>query len=223
MNPAVEALVAFAVATGLASLLYQLQSIAIIGNNLHALVAAIFLFLPQLFGRQRDDGLHAKPYLPNLSLAALGLALLPLYALLYIAFNRYACPMLQLGSLCTHLAPLHLRLPPHFLRLCAAQLLVVALPEEYFFRGYLQARLESAWPARRHLFGAPVGRALIVTALLFGVGHFLVTFQPVMLSRAIPGLVFGYMFARTRSILPGTIFHAGCNLLMEILAVSFPR
>jgi len=41
-----------------------------------------------------------------------------------------------------------------------------------------------------------------------------------MLTRMIPGLVFGWMFARTRSILPGTIFHAACNLTMAILEVS---
>jgi membrane protease YdiL (CAAX protease family) len=42
-----------------------------------------------------------------------------------------------------------------------------------------------------------------------------------MLSRFIPGLVFGWMFARTRSILAGTLFHAACNLVMEIFTLSF--
>ena len=34
-----------------------------------------------------------------------------------------------------------LRLPKRFPRLALAQLVVVALPEEYFFRGYVQTRL----------------------------------------------------------------------------------
>jgi membrane protease YdiL (CAAX protease family) len=96
----------------------------------------------------------------------------------------------------------------------------VALPEELFFRGYVQGRLEEAWPPTRTLLGARVGVAWIVTAALFGLGHFLVTFEPQMLSRFFPGLVFGWMFARTRSILPGTIFHAACNLIMAILGAS---
>ena len=50
----------------------------------------------------------------------------------------------------------------------AAQLVVVALPEELFFRGYVQGRLEEAWPPTRTLFGARVGLAWIVTAALFG-------------------------------------------------------
>ena len=46
------------------------------------------------------------------------------------------------------------------------------------------------------------------------------TFEPQMLTRFFPGLVFGWMFARTRSILAGTIFHAACNLIMAVLAAS---
>jgi membrane protease YdiL (CAAX protease family) len=47
-----------------------------------------------------------------------------------------------------------------------------------------------------------------------------VTFEPQMLTRFFPGLVFGWMYARTRSILAGTIFHAACNLIMSLLAAS---
>ena len=105
-------------------------------------------------------------------------------------------------------------------RVGCSQLVVIALPEELFFRGYVQGRLEEAWPPTRSFFGAKLGVAWIVTAALFGLGHFLVTFEPQMLTRFFPGLVFGWMFARTRSILPGTIFHAACNLLMAVLGAS---
>jgi membrane protease YdiL (CAAX protease family) len=114
-----------------------------------------------------------------------------------------------------------LRFPPDFGMLAAAQLIVVALPEELFFRGYLQGRLEDAWPPSRKLLGAPVGGAWLASAALFGLGHYLVSFEPGMLTRFFPGLVFGWMFSRTRSILAGTIFHATCNLLMDVLAHSF--
>ena len=74
---------------------------------------------------------------------------------------------------------------------------------------------------RRKFLGAPVGAAWLAGAALFALGHFLVTFEPQMLTRFFPGLVFGWMYARTRSILAGTIFHAACNLLMEVLGASF--
>jgi hypothetical protein len=70
------------------------------------------------------------------------------------------------------------------------------------------------------LFGARVGWAWLIGAALFAIGHYLVTFEPQMLSRFFPGLVFGWMFARTRSILPGTIFHAASNLIMSLLSAS---
>lgn len=57
--------------------------------------------------------------------------------------------------------------------------------------------------------------------MLFGLGHYLVTFQLGMLTRAIPGLAFGWMYARTRSLLAGTLFHAACNLVMETMVVSY--
>ena len=49
--------------------------------------------------------------------------------------------------------------------LILAELVVVALPEEFFFRGYVQGRLGELWPARRTLWGAPVGMALRNAAL----------------------------------------------------------
>jgi membrane protease YdiL (CAAX protease family) len=111
-------------------------------------------------------------------------------------------------------------LPRTFAVDAAAQLVVIALPEELFFRGYVQGRLEDALPPRHKLFGAPVGAAWLIAAALFGLGHYLVSFEPQMLTRFFPGLVFGWMFARTRSILPSTIFHAACNLIMSVLASS---
>jgi membrane protease YdiL (CAAX protease family) len=100
------------------------------------------------------------------------------------------------------------------------QVLVIALPEELFFRGYLLGRLEARWPPRRRLAGAPVGRALLVSAALFALGHFLVDFNPQRLTVFFPALVFGWMRARTGSIVPGTAYHASCNLLSDVLHTS---
>jgi membrane protease YdiL (CAAX protease family) len=213
----VEVIGAFVIATAAASILYHLQFVAFIRANLHALVAAVFLVLPQIFLRKRGDiekyGFTTHPRKLGLAIAAVGvLGILPLFVGGFWIYER------MLGVLSRHPA---LRLPPGFLQLVAAQLIVVALPEELFFRGFVQGRLEEAFPPQRKFLGAPVGGALVATAALFGVGHFFVTFEPQMLTRFFPGLVFGWMFARTRSILAGTIFHASCNLLMDVLARSF--
>jgi membrane protease YdiL (CAAX protease family) len=225
---AAEVAVAFAAATAIASVLYHLQFVPFIRANLHALVAATFLLLPQIMLRKRGDldkyGFTSHPRQLGLLIGFGGVALiLPLFVGGFVAYHRALCawhPAWAPAS-CARILHPHLRWPPDLLTLAAAQLIVIALPEELFFRGYLQTRLEQAWPPRWRLFGAPVGGELVVTAALFGLGHFLVSFEPQMLTRFFPGLIFGWMFARTRSILAGTIFHAACNLLMDVLARSF--
>jgi CAAX protease family protein len=225
---ALEVGLTFAGATAAAALLFHLQFIPFVQNNLHALVAAIFLLLPQALLRERGDieryGFTTRPRDLGLKVAAFGIfVILPLFVLGFIAYNRALCqyaPRL-VGGICYRVLHPHFRLPGGFAMMAAAQLVVVALPEELFFRGYIQGRLEDAWPPKWNLFGARVGGAWLMGSVLFALGHFFVTFQPQMLTRVFPGLVFGWMFARTRSILAGTIFHAACNLLMEVLAVCF--
>jgi uncharacterized protein len=219
---------AFVGATAAASTLYHLQSISFVHNNLHALVAAIFLLLPQILLRKRGDieryGFSSQPRALGLKVAAWGLfGVLPLFSLGFVVYHRLLCtwwPRLVVGA-CYHVMHPRFRLPDGFWMLAAAQLVVVALPEELFFRGYIQGRLEDAWPPKWKLWGAPIGGAWLLASVMFAFGHFFVTFEPQMLTRFFPGLVFGWMFARTRSILAGTIFHAACNLLMEVLATSF--
>jgi membrane protease YdiL (CAAX protease family) len=162
---------------------------------------------------------------------------LPLFAGAFVVALRVGCAHLPswVPASCWRVAHPTWRLPADFAMSAAAQVIVVALPEELFFRGYVQGRLEEALPAGWRLgrraevavvaggttfMGARLGWAWVAQAALFGLGHYLVTFEPQMLTRFFPGLVFGWMFARTRSILAGTLFHAACNLLMAVLAAS---
>jgi membrane protease YdiL (CAAX protease family) len=222
-----EALGAFSVATLVAALLYHAQAVPFIRYNLHALVALVFLALPQLLLSRRGGieryGFTLEPLRIGLTIAALAiLVVLPLFSVGFVLFMRQLCvhaATLVPGS-CERVLHPHWRLPSDFAWLTLAQLVVVALPEELFFRGYLQGRLEEALPPTVNVLGARLGWAWIVTAALFALGHYLVSFEPQMLTRFFPGLVFGWMYARTRSILAGTIFHAACNLIMALLASS---
>jgi membrane protease YdiL (CAAX protease family) len=224
----VEVLIVFALATGAASALYNVgQSVGFVHRNLHALVALVFLALPQLALRRRGNieryGFTTQPLGLGLVIAGVAVAVvLPLFAAGFFVVVRTACahaPLWVPGSCFRVTHPLW-RLPGDFPLQVAAQLVVIALPEELFFRGYVQGRLEDVLPPTKTLFGARVGWAWVIAAALFGLGHFLVTFEPQMLTRFFPGLVFGWMFARTRSILPSTIFHAACNLIMAVLSAS---
>ena len=101
------------------------------------------------------------------------------------------------------------------------QLFVIALPEEAFYRGYLQTALDDAWPKRVRVLGADLGPGLVVSAALFAVGHLLTEVNPNRLAVFFPALVFGFLRARTRGVGAGIVFHALCNLFTTYLARSY--
>ena len=116
----------------------------------------------------------------------------------------------------------HLDLGPQPLDEIAAQLLVVALPEEAFFRGYLQTALETTWPRRRvRLLGAELGAGWVVSAAIFAIGHFLTVPSPARLAVFFPALAFGWLRARTGGIGASFLFHALCNLFASWLARGY--
>jgi uncharacterized protein len=118
--------------------------------------------------------------------------------------------------------PVHfrLRLPDRFPEWVVDQLFVVALPEEFFYRGFVQTRLRDAWPQGRVLFGARLGPAFWLTALLFALGH-LAVFQFWRLGVFFPALLFGWMRERSGTVVAPTLFHASANLLEKVLEACF--
>jgi hypothetical protein len=232
----VETLGMVALATALCAAFWQLRRvIPFVAKNLHALIAAVFLYLPTgLLMRRKEEfapyGLTVQPVWRGLAFFLLASVLVfPLFALglygYYVAVCGAAVVKLplpgQLRSLCRRFvgswARARIRLPRDFGQLALAQLLVVALPEEYFFRGYVQTRLEVRWPSRRRLFGARVGMALVVASALFAIAHLLVDGNALRLAVFFPALVFGWMRQATGSILAGVLFHAASNLVSEVL------
>jgi len=233
----------FLVATGLAAGLFWLAaSVAFVREILHGAIALIFMLAPsyaaRLSGRPFDyraAGLGIEPVGLNLRILGLALAVTwPLFLAGFFLYYGLLCPASGstwvrhltdvLSPICASWlgwAGFSLRLPTGFLLLALSQLLVVALPEEIFFRGYLMSRLEEIWPSRRRLWGAPVGWPLLVSSLLFGLGHFLVDLQPGRLAVLFPALVFGWMRQRTGSLAPAATFHALCNLFSDVLHESF--
>ena len=101
------------------------------------------------------------------------------------------------------------------------QLLAIALPEEAFYRGYLQSALDDAWPARLKVLGARVGPSILVTSALFALGHVATEFHPNRLGVFFPSLVFGWLRARTDGIGACVFFHAFCNLFADYIAKSY--
>src|SRR5690606_1514339 len=90
--------------------------------------------------------------------------------------------------------------PSSTLMLIGYHLFFVAIPEEFFYRGYLQTRLDEIWRPRWELWGAKLGPGWLLTCLLFAFGHSLVQFQWWHFAIFFPSLVFGWMRARTGGV-----------------------
>jgi membrane protease YdiL (CAAX protease family) len=101
------------------------------------------------------------------------------------------------------------------------QLVIIALPEEAFYRGYLQSRLDDLFPPRFRVLGATVGPSLVLTSLIFALGHFATIREPARLAVFFPSLLFGWLRARTSGIGAGVAYHASCNVFSEMLGKGF--
>jgi membrane protease YdiL (CAAX protease family) len=100
------------------------------------------------------------------------------------------------------------------------QIIGIGLPEEIFFRGYLFTNL-SIWLGKR--------KGLIISSLLFGVGHFTSrVFQhgsmyifsafTIGIQTLLAGLVLGYLFNKTESIFPPAASHILLNLFGPVIS-----
>ena len=101
------------------------------------------------------------------------------------------------------------------------QLVIIALPEEAFYRGYLQSRFDELFPQRVRVLGASIGPSLVLTSLVFALGHFATIREPARLAVFFPSLLFGWLRARTGGIGAGVAYHASCNVFSEMLGKGF--
>ncbi len=107
------------------------------------------------------------------------------------------------------------------------QLFFIALPEEYFYRGYVQTRLGQGFRARgtkREVFWWLTPENLL-TSFLFGIGHLFIPVNGVILpgrfSVFFPSLLFGALRERTGSITSSVMYHACCNMMVLIWSVHY--
>lgn len=151
--------------------------------------AVSFLLVPYLFGKGLNLGLDPRLFIRSMviSIVIIGAYLLIFYILTNKSINLDA---LSLILIITHLV-------------------VIAFPEEAFFRGYLQREL-----------GNNLGSVIVVSAL-FAIGHFLTicigsgSFGLHCLTALLtffPSLVMGYLFYKSNSIWGCTVFHFLANL-----------
>lgn len=224
----------------LAKALSLVEPTGLLAANLAGVAAVLFVVLPDRLLRERGEDwpdygvpLHglgdartwrafARGTLPALLVAAL---VFPLFAAGFLAFVE-TLPRLPAG-VARALAPyvgaprFAFRLPDRLWLLAVVQLLVVALPEELFYRGFVQTALARREPPRGvTVLGARLGAGFLLTQALFAVGH-LVVLEPWRLGTFFPGLLFGWLRERTGSVAAPVVLHALSNLFLATLEASF--
>lgn len=100
------------------------------------------------------------------------------------------------------------------------QILLVALPEEFFYRGYLQTSILQL-AQRRLSTRQSAALAIVVTSLLFGLGHVLVSANPMRMNVFFPSLLFGFVRLKTKTLTACILLHALANIMMQIIMVHF--
>lgn len=105
--------------------------------------------------------------------------------------------------------------------LVAIQILLIAFPEEYFFRGYFQRRQDELLGASQRVrVVGPIfiTRAIIVASAVFALVHFVIGFSPIRLAVFFPSLLFGFLRDKTDNLVAPVTYHAACNLMVHVAA-----
>jgi len=103
------------------------------------------------------------------------------------------------------------------LELLLLHLIVVAFPEEVFYRGYVQSRLAPLFRRRVRVFGVGIGGNVIAASALFAASHLVASPSVFRLAVFFPGLLFGYLREKTGSVVAPAVLHAMCNVFIEVL------
>lgn len=98
--------------------------------------------------------------------------------------------------------------------------LAIGLFEELFFRGFIQGRFGNYAGARfaglRSVFWFPI----FVSSLLFALAHVAADFDPAKIVIFFPGLLFGWLRAKTGTLLAPILSHGSANLVYVLLMGS---
>lgn len=191
--------------------LFLVRGSSIVGPALSTIVAVIFIYVPIAilwFRRRAIDFLDrdVKSYLSSIKIFTItSVIVFPLFLV-----GAHIWQIYIMGYKTFYFSPF-----PNFLNVTFFQLLLVALPEEFYFRGYFQSTINQVFLTRRKILGVELGWGFIITAAVFAIAHSIVYYQWWHFAIFFPALLFGYLRERTGSITASVLFHATSNIVMD--------
>ena len=100
------------------------------------------------------------------------------------------------------------------------QFMYVSLSEEVFFRGYVQSNiLRLTTPVMGKLPRLQQWTSIVISAACFTVAHIVTQGHIISVLIFLPGLVLGWLFIRTRSLLVPILFHGLANACYLVMAI----
>jgi membrane protease YdiL (CAAX protease family) len=118
----------------------------------------------------------------------------------------------------TFTIPYNLRWIPWMLLM---QVVLVAIPEETFFRGYLLRRFARRWSAAGSERFLHISAANLASSAIFALAHFAIGFHPARLAVFFPSLLFGRLAERTGGIAASVTLHVLSNLMMQFVSTQY--
>jgi membrane protease YdiL (CAAX protease family) len=194
-----------------AHVLYRLRFIAWVNEYISVLIALILLYAPVmiLWKRRRAIDFIEKDFRSFLNSLGVGLIVSAIiFPPFFLAAHFWQIWVMGMSEF-------RMASFPIFNSMILYQLLLVALPEEFYFRGYFQSAMNSIIRPRWSFLGARLGWSWIITAVVFAIAHSIIFYQWWHFAIFFPALVFGYLRERTGSITAPIIFHALSNILIN--------
>ena len=197
--------------------LYRLRFVPFINAYLSVMVAFILLYAPIIvlwFRRRRVVFFESdlKQFVKSFKVVfTVSLIIFPAFFLC-----AHFWQLVVMGYSTFKVAPF-----PDIGRVIFYQLLLIALPEEFYFRGYVQPALNAVFKPRWNILGVQLGWSWILTAVIFAIAHSIITYQWWHFAIFFPGLVFGWLKERTGALTAPIFFHAASNIIMNWFARSY--
>jgi membrane protease YdiL (CAAX protease family) len=217
-SPLADAAAVYVVSMAAIVTLKRLTGFGFVGRNLLFLAALVFLSIPIVAVRCRGESLDSFGMTSRNAWKEVGFALLAAAVIFPpFVFGYHLYQKVWFGN-----APIF-NVPKDVWRLASIHLLLVALPEEFFYRGYIQEKIRRVLPGGFSLLGARIGPPIVITAALFALGHFIVDFRPMRLGVFFPAILFGWMKEKTGTVTAPIVFHALSNVFMATLEKTYFR
>jgi len=99
------------------------------------------------------------------------------------------------------------------------QFMYVAVAEEVFFRGYVQSNvLRLLNKTKSEQLEQPQWTSVVISAACFATAHIIIQGQMISALIFLPGLILGWLFIRTKSLLAPILFHGLANVYYCLVA-----